>query len=359
MTDHHGRGHARRRRALVVVAATVLALTTVAAAATAEVGTPARPDTGDARDLLEAAASSLARPHMGRVSVVSFTADGPRVADLEVRVDAVGRTELRRPTRWLLGGGPVGAWLRTTDGARSQTPSTVGARLDVDIVLERWEATVGPARSLDTGTATPVHLVRRDGTPVEEVVYVDAETKLPVRRETRGADGEVLRVVAYTSLATVDLGAPAAVPAAGTASRMVDEAALAEAGYDVPRSLGAGFTLLGAEHADDMAVARYSDGLSVLSVYQQHGRLDPTALSGATVREVAGRDVWTWPGTEPLRLVWTGGGRTWTAVSDAPIAVIEDAVGALPGDRVGHDVPSRIRLGLTRAWQWLRDLAPV
>ena len=105
-----------------------------------------------------------------------------------------------------------------------------------------------------------------------------------------------------------------------------------------------------------MAVARYGDGLSVLSVYQQHGRLDPAGLDGAVVRELAGRDVWTWPGGEPLRLVWTGGDRTWTVVSDAPLAVIEDAVGSLPGEHVGHDVTSRITMGMTRAWQWLRTV---
>ncbi len=82
----------------------------------------------------------------------------------------------------------------------------------------------------------------------------------------------------------------------------------------MPRSLDAGFELLGVEHVDGMTVARYGDGLSVLSVYQQHGRLDPSQLHGASVHTVADRDVWTWPGSEPLRLVWTGEDRTWTAV---------------------------------------------
>ncbi len=352
--------HAPRRRvAAVATAALLVTAGSGAPAGAAEASSPAPLGSGDARALLTAAAEALAHPHVGRVSVVSFTADGPRVADLEVRVDAMGATELRRPTRWLLGGRDGAAWLRTSDGARSATPSAVGARLDVDVVLERWEARVGPPRGLDTGPATPVHLVRRAGTPIEEVVYVDEATQLPVRRETRGVDGEVLRVVAYTSVTMVELGAPAAVAApTDAATAAVDVGGFAADGYEVPRSLGAGFTLLGAEHGDGMAVARYGDGLSVLSVYQQHGRLDTGGLDDATVREVAGRDVFTWPGSEPLRLVWTGGDRTWTVVSDAPLAVIEDAVASLPGDHVGHDVPSRISRGLARAWQWLRGLVP-
>ncbi len=346
---------APRRHVAAVATAAVLAAGTAAGPAAAADVSPAPLGAGDARALLTAAAEALEHPHVGRVSVVSFTAAGPRVADLEVRVDAMGATELRRPTRWLLGGSAMTGWLRTSDDARTATPSAVGARLDVDVVLERWHATVGPPRGLDTGPATPVHLVRRAGSPVEEVVYIDDATQLPVRRETRGVDGEVLRVVAYTSVAMVDLGAPAAVAAPAPASGGMAVGGLADAGYEVPAALGAGFTLLGAEHTDDMAVARYGDGLSVLSVYQQHGRLDASGLTDATVREIAGRHVWTWPGAEPLRLVWTGGDRTWTVVSDAPVAVIEDAVASLPGDHVGHDVPSRISRGIARAWQWLRS----
>jgi sigma-E factor negative regulatory protein RseB len=246
-------------------------------------------------------------------------------------------------------------------GATAVTPAATGARLEVDAVLQRWEATVGAPRELDTGMATPVHLVRRSGAAIEEVVYVDEATSMPVRRETRDADGAVLRVVAYTSLSLLDAGSPAAVPTTtggGPGPGPPDLEALAADGYEVPESLDAGFHLLSAGHHQGMVVARYGDGLSVLSVYQQLGRLDPSELDGATVEAVAGRHVWVWPGSEPLRLVWTGGGRTWTAVSDAPLEVVEDAISSLPGDRVGHDVPSRISRGVARALEWLRDVVP-
>lgn len=310
----------------------------------------------DPRTLLEAAVASLDQPHVGRVSVVTFSEEGPRVADLAVRVGAFGDVELRRPTRWLLGA-PGSSWLRTAEGAVTVTPAATGLGLDVDAVLAGWDATVAPATELDTGRATPVRLVRRSGAAIEEVVYLDHATGLPVRRETRGADGRVLRVVAYTTLARVELGAAGAVPAVTTAGMAdADVAALVADGYTVPASLGAGFTLLAVGRHDEVATARYGDGLSVLSVYQQHGRLDPSELEGASRRTVAGRDVWTWPGSEPVRLVWTGGDRTWTVVSDAPLEVIEDALGSLPGEHVGHDVPSRVVRGMSRAWTWVRDV---
>lgn len=341
----------------VAAAVTVSGLGTEALAATSA---PSEDDAAGARQLLSAAAASLEQPHIGRVSIVTFSSAGPRVADLDVHVDAMGTMELRRPTRWLLGG-PTDSWLRTVTGAAAVTPASNGSRLEVDAVLQRWDATVGAPRELDTGTATPVHLVRRTGAAIEEVVYVDEVTSMPVRRETRDADGAVLRVVAYTSLSLLDGGSPAAVrptTRTGAGPGPPDLQALAEEGYEVAESLDAGFHLLSAGHHQGMVVARYGDGLSVLSVYQQHGRLDPSELDGATVEVVAGRHVWAWPGSEPLRLVWTGGDRTWTAVSDAPLEVVEDAIGSLPGDRVGHDVPSRISRGLARVVDWLGDLVP-
>lgn len=342
---------------VAAAAVTVSGVGTEALATTTAAGQDG--ETG-ARQLLSAAAASLGQPHVGRVSIVTFSSAGPRVADLDVHVDAMGTVELRRPTRWLLGG-PTDSWLRTVTGAAAVAPASRGSRLEVDAVLQRWDATVGAPRELDTGTATPVHLVRRSGAAIEEVVYVDEATSIPVRRETRDADGAVLRVVAYTSLSLLDGSSPAALrptTMTGAGPGPPDLHALAEDGYEVPASLEAGFHLLSAGHRQGMVVARYGDGLSVLSVYQQHGRLDPSDLDGATVEVVAGRHVWAWPGREPLRLVWTGGDRTWTAVSDAPLEVVEDAIGSLPGDRVGHDVPSRISRGMARAVDWLRDLVP-
>ena len=348
----------RPRRAPAVLCGLCAGLATVLVVAAPAPAAAAGED-GEARMLLETAVAALDQPHVGRVSVVTFSEAGPRVAELVVRVGALGELELRRPTRWLLDA-PGSGWMRTASGSQEAVPAAPGVWLDVDAVLAGWEATVGEPTRLDTGPATPVHLVRRRGAAVEEVVHVDLATGLPVRRETRGTDGEVLRIVAYTSLSQVSVAAPGAVATSaptGPTQRAADVDGLLDDGYLVPGRLGAGFELVGVARHDDMAVTRYSDGLSVLSLYQQHGRLDPGSLDGATVRTVAGRDVWAWPGSEPLRLVWTSDAHTWTVVSDAPLEVIEDALVVLPGDHVGHDVPSRIARGMSRAWQGLRGVA--
>ena len=365
------------RRGLVAAAALVaLTATSGLAASTSGAdsgvssdtdGTPAMAPlgSGDAGALLEAAViATRTTPHVGSVTVVTFAADGPLVSVLDVRVGSMGEVELRQPARWLLGG-TAGGYLRTADGFASLGPVSAPQAMDVDRILQNWSTSVGPPRRLDTGPATSVHLTRLDGSPVEEVLYVDHETSLLVRRETRAGDGSVLRVVAYTSLEQVSLPRGSKVYRTTGSSPLtslppVRDATLLDEvrddGYVVPDSLAGGFTLLSIQHEADVVVARYGDGLSVLSAYQQAGRLDSGHLDGSTIRHVAGRDVWTWPGSEPLRVVWTSGDHTWTLVTDAPFEVVEDALVSLPGDLVGHDVPSRIRRGAVRAWTWARDL---
>ena len=354
----------RRDRRGVTVAALAVAVATAAllvAPASGPARADAQADEGEAARLLREARDALAVPHSGQVTVVSFTLGGPRVSRLEVEVGPT--TVTLRSLERLLGGDPAVAVdvgdEDATAVAQRLPASPLG--LDVGAILAGWDVTVGPTRVLDTGPAVPLHLVRATGMPVRETLFLDEDSSIPVRRETRGADGRVLRVVAYTDLAVEqpdpqDRDAPSGrVLAART--DMVDGLLEATAmGFEVQQSLDGGFELLTVDVVEgrhDVAVARYGDGLSIVSVYQLRGMLDAEALEGAEIRHVAGRDVWTWPGREPLALVWTGDGRTWTAVSDAPAEVIEGALRTLPGDFVGHDAGHRLRRGLDRVWRFV------
>jgi hypothetical protein len=293
------------------------------------------------------------------VGIVSFTDDGPRVAELDVTVES-GEVVLREPVRVLIGSAGLTEHLLDADAGHRVPTAPLG--LDVEAILDRWEVEVLPSVELDTGPATPIQMVRAHGAAIHEVLYVDRATGIAVRRETRDAEGDVLRVVAYTWLHA----APHAADGSGDTAAHAEThdpspdgalaaqlAAASEHGFVVDRGLGAGFELVAVRVEESMAVARYGDGLSVLSIYQQHGSLDADALEGAAVRHVAGRDVFSWPGREPVRYVWTGDDRTWIAVSDAPAPVIEGALASLPGDLVGHDAPHRLRRGLDRVWDFL------
>lgn len=57
-----------------------------------------------------------------------------------------------------------------------------------------------------------------------------------------------------------------------------------------------------------------------------------------------------WPGAEPERMVWSGAGHTFTAVSDAPSDVVLHAVSALP-----HESPPSIGQRLMRGFGRIGD----
>ena len=75
----------------------------------------------------------------------------------------------------------------------------------------------------------------------------------------------------------------------------------------------------------------YSDGLSVISVFEQRGQL-PASLAGWRKTTVAGHPIFV---AEPDQrsLTWSGRGMVYTVVADAPTQTVDAVVGALPHDK--------------------------
>jgi hypothetical protein len=67
-----------------------------------------------------------------------------------------------------------------------------------------------------------------------------------------------------------------------------------------------------------------------------------------------GGTVWV-TGGSPERMVWSGGGRTWTLLSDAPDSAVQAAVLALPHvpTRVGDSAPRKVWRGMSVVGGWL------
>jgi hypothetical protein len=195
------------------------------------------------------------------------------------------------------------------------------------------------------------------GSAVAGRFWVDQETGLLLRREVFDADGRRLRSSAFLDLA-VSAAPGGARPASLRPSSAPDHDAdpvpdarlrrLREAGHLVPESLPGGFTLFQArsrvhEGAEVLHLA-YSDGLSTTSLFSQPGRLGSAPPSGFAPRTVGGQPVWA-SATAPQRMVWAGGGRVWTLVSDAPATDVTAAVGALPHEAMPDAAPGwRARL---------------
>ena len=129
--------------------------------------------------------------------------------------------------------------------------------------------------------------------------------------------------------------------------------ALRSRGWLVPAALPGGLSLFtGAEtQADSGAVLDlgYSDGLSMVSVFEQRGKL-PATLPGWRKIKTGGHVVFTLP--DQHSLTWSGHGIVFTMVADAPSQSVDAAVGALP-----HDGPTgfwkRMSRGLVRVASWV------
>ena len=108
--------------------------------------------------------------------------------------------------------------------------------------------------------------------------------------------------------------------------------------YRDPASVGDGYRLLGRwEHGDDLAQLYYTDGVLSVSVFEQPGRLDWSALprDGDAV-EIGGRPARRYALPVGEAWVFERGGVVYTCVGDAPA----DEVAAIAAD-VSAPEPSR------------------
>lgn len=203
-----------------------------------------------------------------------------------------------------------------------------------------------------TGRATSVVEARRDDGQVAGRFWVDRATGLLLRREVHDGAGRRVRSSAFVELDVRGAAVPIAraareQPVAAAADRLRDR------GWRVPAALPGGFRLLGARlsgvgERGDVVHLAYSDGLSTTSLFVQRGELGTVAPEGFRASSVGHRPVLVRDGS-PARVVWSGSGRVWTLVSDAPADVVRAAVASLPRDRAPDEgVGARLVRGLHR-----------
>jgi sigma-E factor negative regulatory protein RseB len=213
--------------------------------------------------------------------------------------------------------------------------------------------------SADDRTAQMVEARRADGSLAARF-WLDDATKLPLEREVYDAAAHVISRDLFINVRFAKQGsAPASAPAdhQGLWTEPFSQAqllALRARGWLVPAQLPSGLSLFtGAETEASAGTALdlgYSDGLSVLSVFEQRGHL-PASLPGWRKTTVAGHVVFV---AEPDQrsLTWSGRGMVYTVVADAPAQTVDAVVGALP-----HDKPpgfwKRMTRGLVRLASWV------
>ncbi len=230
------------------------------------------------------------------------------------------------------------------DGALSVQP--------VDLLLDAYDLSSVGSGTVDGRAATVVE-ASRDGGQVARF-WIDQETGLLLQRALY--DGNVMiRMSTLTHVRTQahhfmshlapELEAPSA-----TRLSMQLAPALTDQGWACPLQLPGDFRLTFLHHLDgagDVVHAAYSDGLSTVSVFEEHGQLDTSAL-GEYRHVVSGESsLWVQDGL-PTVVLWQADGMVYTLLSDAPMSTTAELVAALPHRTDPASGGSRLSRGLER-----------
>jgi sigma-E factor negative regulatory protein RseB len=222
------------------------------------------------------------------------------------------------------------------------------------LVLYMGHGLVGQRRAL-------VVEARRPGGGLAARFWLDAATKLPLRREIFDPGRHVISDDAFTRLELGDPGpgfvraaAAAPWPAQLDAARL---AALRAESWQLPGQLPGSLSLFAATETSarsgPVVDLSYSDGLAIVSLFVQRGVLGrpmaawrPVTLRGQTVYSV---------GPEERSFAWSAGGFGYTLIADARMQTVSQVVAALPGaTRLGFW--PRMARGLRRLASWINPL---
>ncbi len=248
----------------------------------------------------------------------------------------------------------------SSDDDRQAPEGVLGVTVPLVQLLEsHYVVAYAGAGSADDRTARVVEARRPDGSLAARF-WLDDATKLPLEREVFDTGAHVISRDVFINVRFAKQGsAPASAPAdsQGLWTAPFSQAqllALRARGWLVPAQLPGGLSLFtGAEteaNAGTVLDLSYSDGLSVISVFEQRGHL-PASLAGWRKTTVAGHVVFV---AEPDQrsLTWSGRGMVYTVVADAPAQTVNEVVGTLP-----HDKPpgfwKRMTRGLVRLASWV------
>lgn len=256
-----------------------------------------------------------------------------------------------------------GLVVRVLPTAGGEVDGTVTPATDLDPRLLRLLARhyVLAVAGRNTWVGRDVHVVeaRHPGSGiVSGRFWVDVDSSLVVRRELFDGVGRLVRSSAFATLTVGPAGL--AVVSTGLASEQLGTAALdalRRDGWQVPVSLAGDLELFDARMRthDGQRVLHlsYSDGLSALSLFVQRGRLGAAKVPGFTRQKLGRSAIWVRP-SSPQRVVWGGGGRVFTMLSDAPPDATRAAVTVLPHDKAPRTgMLARLGRGLARLGSWL------
>jgi sigma-E factor negative regulatory protein RseB len=271
----------------------------------------------------------------GRATVTWSTGSGTRRAPVQVH-DAAGSIEVVSATGVVVDQGRH-TYLRDPRTAPRWTsvlvePSARG----VPAPGSHWQLSTEGGRTVARRPTTVVMASRPDGTPAQRL-FVDDATGLVLGREVLGPNGRVERSLTFDDIAIGTAGT-VETPKVGTAQAL--PLSSLPTGYRAPAST-AGYRLVTRSRHPDGVLLFYSDGLFAMSVFEQHGQLNWSALpQGGTTGDLGGTNTRAYREPSGNVLVWERDGVVYTCVSDAPSDVFTEVVDGFAG--AGRSTPESV-----------------
>ena len=327
---------------------------------------PRRPSAPRAvRLLAQAAQAAIGTSYQGEEVVTRWTGGSGSVLVSDIWHVSGGKTV----TRTLDTGASLSSQPYQSSDNDGQAPEGVfGVTAPLLQLLEQHYAVAyAGVGSADSRTAQVVEAWRSDGS-IAARFWLDDATKLPLERQVFDSDSHVISqdVFIDVSFTGPDPDQGAAVRADGDAISADPQGpwtdplthtqllAMRARGWLVPPQLPGGLQLFtGAETKAGAATVLglgYSDGLSVISVFEQPGTL-AAELDGWRKTTVNGHEVFV---AEPDQrsMTWSSRGMVYTVMVDAPADTVNAVVGVLP-----HDTPTgfwkRMSRGMVRLASWV------
>ncbi len=355
-------GRTARRAAVATLVATVLGLVPLggAAAAPLEPVDPAPPAFGlrmvpwgaTPRDLLDRARAAVSALSFRGEVQVSWSERGGRRSVIVPVVDDAG--VLWVGDRRAVGAGstrlletPRGGWEELWSGAPTDEG---GSGTGGKYVLR-----IGGSTTVAGRPATTVEAVLLADATVRERVHLDDATGLVLRRDDLDGRGEVIRSVGFrriSGLAPAE-GEPPSLPPVGVAGPRPRRVDRVPTPFRAPERAGHGFVLVDQlRHPGGDVQLFYSDGVFSLSVFEQRGVLDRSALPpGGPPVEAAGHRARTYRTPGGTTLVWEASGVVYTCVTDAPASEIGPILASFPSPPA-RSVWGRITDFVLRPFRW-------
>ncbi len=237
----------------------------------------------------------------------------------------------------------------------------------LDALAENYRVTGAGGGEVAGRPARIVEALRADGSTAGRF-WVDRESGLPLRRESVDTAGRPVHTVEFTTIGEpdpedvrADSGGAGAASEADAWGRSLDAGELRrlrERGWRLPERIAWNMRLVEARSAQAstgrVVHLGYTDGLSVVSVFVQQGRLDAgslEAVEGVHAVHDRGGTVYVGESGRQLRM-WESDEHVYTILADAPGDSVAAAATMLPPP----DAPGfwgRVRRGFDRFGEWI------